>query len=101
VRQDENRPVEKDDTIVAELEGRTDPLYVVLPPPIPDNEALNELRNRFPRITFILGTGDELEPDDILQKVEWLMPPLDLDQERREYEHCRRALSIIRKMKPF
>jgi len=96
IRKDENRnQTESNDAIISDLRKRKPTRYVVLPPPLPTNEALQVLHDRFPKVTFILSTGDTLDPDESLSGVEWLTPALDLEREAREQENYRQAEEII------
>jgi hypothetical protein len=82
------------EAIVDRLARRSRTVFVVVPPPHPDRQELTAIQDRFPRLTFLLWTGDELDLDEDLP-VESLIPPVDLDREAREEEHCREARSIL------
>ena len=54
--------------------------FVVLPSPHPSGSDLKQLITRFPKLTFILSTGEELldpEPEDVV----YLKPAVILDEE--------------------
>jgi hypothetical protein len=97
VRKRENR-TDGDEAIIAYLNRRNQNLYVLLPPPLPPQEALARLLNRFPRLSFILWSGETLDARDLHDAIDRLLPEVDLDQEERELDSYRGALEIIRNM---
>ena len=95
VRKRENR-TDADEAIIEYVNKRRQNLYVLLPPPLPPSDALRTLLDRFPRLSFILWSGDQLEHDVNRGDVDWLMPEVDLEQEERELDSYRDAREIIR-----
>jgi hypothetical protein len=95
VRKRENR-TDSDEAIIEYLKRRRQNLYVLLPPPLPPSEALRRLLDRFPRVSFILWSGEKLEHDAKRGDVDWLVPEVDLEQEERELDFYRDAKEIIR-----
>ena len=89
---------QSDEQIIAELKDETPGLFVVLPPPLPDSESLQQLMSLFPSVTFILWTGSELERNEQLLDVEWLEPPVDLKKEAFELNSRKKVDLIIRNM---
>jgi hypothetical protein len=69
--------------------------FVVLSNPHPSKADLKELMTRFPKLTFILGTEDEL-PDPEPEGVVCLKPEVDLDEEERQRAAHEAAMDIIR-----
>jgi hypothetical protein len=96
VRNRENRPDDSDEVIIEDLKGRKAAFYVVIE--FADQESLDTLMSRFPKLTFILCTGDALPRDEGLHGVEWLTPPVDLKREHNELLAYVQAESIIRNM---
>ncbi|MEQ1909608.1 MAG: toll/interleukin-1 receptor domain-containing protein [Vicinamibacterales bacterium] len=86
------------DEIVAQLKGQRAEWYAVLPPPMPDSEALSQLLDRFPTITFLLWTGEVLAPNGDLTRVEWLTPSVDVEREAKERADFDSAEAIIERM---
>jgi len=97
VRKRENR-TDADDAIIAYLNRRNQSLYVLLPPPLLPDEALGRLLNRFPRLSFILWSGEKLEDSDSHGDIDRLVPEVDLELEERELDSYRDAQAIIRNM---
>jgi hypothetical protein len=95
VRKRENR-TETDEAMITYINARRQNLYVLLPPPLPPSEALSKLLDRFPRLSFILWSGEKLEHDVNRSDVDWLVPEVDLDREERELDSYRDARDIIR-----
>jgi hypothetical protein len=96
---DRSRPRRQSDKqVIAQLAGQPAEWYAVLPPPMPDAGAIEELLNLFPTITFILWTGEALPGDRSLPRVEWLEPPVDLDRESKELGDLERAERILERM---
>lgn len=89
---------DSDEEIIAELGERSPELYVVLPPPPPPDVPMKTLLQRFPKLTFILWTGETLESETNPDDVDCLMPELDLSLEERQEKHFRAAERIIRNM---
>lgn len=83
-----------DEEIIADLRDGDQTYYAVLPGPI-DDESLTEILGRFPTVTFILWTGELLERDEMLTRVEWMEPMLDLDKEERAYRSYKAARKIL------
>jgi hypothetical protein len=79
------------------LSRLTTPYFILLPPPVPDVAVLRMLQTKYPRVTFILHTGEELLPGggDWPARVVPLEPPVDLDQEQLAAEDYSRALDDI------
>jgi len=86
----------KNEEIVWAMLGRRATDYVLLPPPIPDDESLAALLARFPTLAFILWTGERLDRSQVLQGVDWLTPELDLNREDAEYQNWCDALEVIK-----
>jgi hypothetical protein len=87
-----------DEDIVSALQHDTPLQYVVLSPPLPDARAIADLADRFPSMTFVCSTGSQLQPDQTLDRVYWITPPVDLVRERQEEEGFIRASRIINRM---
>ena len=69
--------------------------FVVLPSPHPSGSDLKQLMTRFPKLTFILWTGEELldpEPEDVV----CLKPAVILDEEDKQRGAYEAAMDIIR-----
>lgn len=69
--------------------------FVVLSSPHPSGADLKELMTRFPKLTFILWTGEELldpEPEAVV----CLKPAVILDEEEKQREAYEVAMDIIR-----
>jgi hypothetical protein len=88
----------RDEDIIAELRDDHPVWYAVLPPPAPDQEALDELLDLFPTVTFILWTGEELSVDPPLARVEWLKPPVNLAREKQARRDYRAATNVVDSM---
>jgi len=86
-----------DEEIIADLRDSEETYYAILPGPI-DDDSLSRILDRFPKITFILWTGEVLEPDATLTRVDWLEPMLDLGKEQRAYKSCKAAKKILKRM---
>jgi hypothetical protein len=73
-------------------------IFVALPPPLPDTEALEALRMAFANVTFILGTGEShpAEGTELPARVE-LLPRLDVLEERAAWQGYAEAIGAIRK----
>jgi hypothetical protein len=97
VRKRENRD-DTDDAIIDYLNKRNQNLYVLLPPPLLPREALGKLLDRFPRLSFMLWSGETLGKDDGRSDVAWLMPEVDLELEERELDCYQDAREIIRNL---
>ena len=87
---EELTPEEQDDRIKAD---RT--RYVVIPPP-PEPSDLDLLLDRFPSINFVVWTGETLERDDTLTRVDWAEPPVDIDVELANRSDQSLALTTIK-----
>jgi hypothetical protein len=78
------------------LSGRTTPYFIVLPPPCPDEVTLRTLQNQYPRVTFILHTGEDLPDDEVWPaRVVPLTPSVDLDMELAAYGDYNGAIDDI------
>jgi hypothetical protein len=86
-----------DDEVVSAIAERDEPVYVALPPPIPSKAQLNELRKTFPTVTFILSTGETLDPPPDLSEVSWLEPAVDIEVEKAQSDAFFAAERIIRR----
>jgi hypothetical protein len=86
-----------DEEIIAALGESEETYYAMLPGPI-DDDSLGRILDRFPKITFILWTGELLDPDANMTRVDWLEPKLDLDKEQRAYRSCKDAMKILQRM---
>ncbi len=86
------------DQVVADLQKQRPEWYAVLPPPLPDDEALSQLLDKFPTITFLLWSGATLDVDPRLSRVEWLTPPVDVNREWAERTEYEAAENIIERM---
>jgi len=75
------------------------PLFIVLPPPVPDAAVLRVLQANYPRVTFILHSGEELLPGggEWPARVVPLEPAVDLDREQAEMEDYNRVFHDIGK----
>lgn len=69
-----------DDEVAIELEQRTEPLFFVVPKPLPDADLREALHRRFPCAVFIANTGPTL-PAELPDHVLALAPGLPKDQE--------------------
>jgi hypothetical protein len=73
--------IDDDEQVDEVLALRTTPIVYVLPKPF-DDALLRELRARFPRVTFVVHTGDTLPPQrELPSLVVALAPGLDIDTE--------------------
>lgn len=81
------------------LSRLTTPYFILLPPPAPDEQVLRALQNQYPRVTFILHTGEELSTGNGAwpARVVPLEPPVDLDVEQAAAEDYNGALDDIAK----
>jgi TIR domain len=79
--------------VAEELEDRSDPIFFVLPPPVPDRALRDELQRRFPSAVFIAHTGTQL-PANLPPHVLPLLPGLALDVETRSRADYRSALEF-------
>jgi hypothetical protein len=71
------------------------PSFAVLPPPYPDEDVLSQLQRRFPTLTFLLHTGEEMpDPSQLPARVERLY--VDADSEMDHYLDYTQALDIAR-----
>jgi len=86
-----------DEKIIADLRNGDQTYYALFCGPV-DNESLNEILDRFQKVTFILWTGELLERDETLTHVEWMEPVLDLNKEERAYERYLNACEILKRM---
>jgi hypothetical protein len=69
--------------------------FVVLSAPHPSGTDLKKLMTRFPKLTFILWTGEELlDPEQ--EAVVCLKPAVILDEEEKQREAYEAAMDIIR-----
>jgi len=69
--------------------------FVVLSPPHPLGSDLKQLMTRFPKLTFVLWTGEELlnpEPEAVV----CLKPAVILDEEDKQRDAYEAAMDIIR-----
>lgn len=98
MRKRRNNPSATNDDVIAELNADRPRWYAILPPPIPDTEALHDLLDRFSTVTFILWTGRTLGRDATLDCVEWLEPEVDLAREQREHKAYRAAEDVLAEM---
>jgi hypothetical protein len=92
---------EERDTLKEMLVSHSDPLFVVLPRELSDNEALSRLESEFPHLTFILNAGDDsgaLDALAALPRVEALRPPLDIGREKKAYFDYVRAEGVLRRL---
>lgn len=80
--------------IIDHLRERSMHRYVVLPPPVPDGDCVRALVERFPKLTFLLGTGPELERVSGVE-AEWLSPPLDVKREAMAFSDHGDASDLI------
>jgi len=94
-RSGEFTDADDNDTIVAALTRVTTPQFVILGPPLPDDRALGELRTRFPKLSFLLCTGDSLSVDAALTNVEWLQNGFSLEREEREHTRYKEAQKLV------
>ena len=83
--------------IIADLRDGEQSYYAVLPGPV-DDESINEILDRFPTLTFILWTGETLEQDEMLTRVDWIEPSLELQKEQLAYRSCKDAIKILKRM---
>jgi len=87
--------IDDDEQVDEVLAAREQPVFVVLPPPVPDDALLRALRERYPRVTFIVHTGADLPAADLLPAcVVPLAPGLDLDAEKTRHADFMSALEI-------
>jgi hypothetical protein len=77
------------------LAARTEPVFFVVPPPIPDLPLLTELHARFGCAVFLLHTGGSL-PAGLPNHVMPLSPGLRLDLEKQNRADYLAALESIR-----
>ena len=78
------------------LATREEPVFFLLPAPVPDGLLLLALRKQFPRAIFILCTGHELMPDDdVPVDVVQLAPGLDTVAEWRSLTDYDSAHELI------
>ena len=96
IRQREHSTASNDD-IVKLLSARKPAFYAVIPQLL-DSQSLVELQSRFPKVTFIIWPGEALPTTEVLPEVEWLLPPVDLEREEREYQDWYEAGSILDNM---
>ena len=85
-----------DDAIVELLAGEVPFLFVPLPAPVPDSDTLRQLRDWFPRVVFLLWTGETVTEVDCDVPAVVLMPPVDIAREQDEYFQWRNAVKAIR-----
>ena len=77
------------------LSARTEPIFFVIPPPVPDQGLLSTLHQRFPSVVFIVHTGSTL-PSTLPDHVMPLTPGLQLDlekQNRADYLAARKLIA--------
>ncbi len=69
------------------LRKTREPIFVTLPRPMPDAEALEQLREAYPYTTFILDTGEACpRADDLALPPRFeALPQVDLDEEDRAW----------------
>ena len=85
-----------DAKVDAFLDRRTNPYFVLLPPPFPDRELLDALQLRYPRVTFIAQIeAERLATDGLGERVVPLRPPVDLDRELSALDEIVHADSIV------
>ena len=87
-----------DEEVVAALATMAPEWYALLPTPVPDDDALNEVIDRFPTITFIVCTRVHRDRDLRLTRVEWLEPEIEDGREPLERENYGRAMRAIDRM---
>lgn len=70
------------------------PVYAVLPERI-DPDVLDELRDEFKSVVFVMSRGPQLDEDARFRDVDWLKPALDAAIEKREQTSYSTAVQII------
>jgi hypothetical protein len=71
------------------------PYFIVLPPPLPDDALLRDLRGRLPKVTFI-GQADELDAEArTADRIVPLIPKVDLSLELRAFQDYKDAFDRI------
>lgn len=94
----------EDEELNAELadyfaQGR--PLFVLVPPPVPDREVIEEALGAFPHAVLLLLTGElgSAEFNSLnLPQVEFLLPELDAQAERRAERQYRMVVELAEKI---
>jgi hypothetical protein len=84
-----------DQELIQQLEQDDPFLFVPLRAP-PDKETVKKLRDNFPKVVFLLWTGNDLiEPTDYDFPVISLKPPVEVQQELVEFVQWRTALRSL------
>jgi hypothetical protein len=90
-----------DDTVIRKMR-LGDPTRYALLPGVPDPMSLESLIEAFPRVVFLLCTGESLEElrnDNIYERVKSIEPAVDLDREWQEYSRYTDADKLVKKLK--
>ncbi|HXT51709.1 MAG TPA: toll/interleukin-1 receptor domain-containing protein [Thermoanaerobaculia bacterium] len=83
-----------DEALIEQLE--TDEGFLFVPLRKPDKATLETLRDRFPRVVFLLWTGEQLEALGFDLPTMPLEPPVDRTVEKVEAAEWRSALNALR-----
>lgn len=81
-RRDVPDDLDSDEQVDEVLRARVQPIFCVLPREAGDTQLLRALRQRFPRVTFIVSSGQTL-PTASSPVLSALTPGLNVDMERR------------------
>ncbi len=95
---DREMPRATDTQVDGFLANLTRPYFIVLPPPLPDDTLLGELRRQLPRVTFI-GQADELDIGSMsaAERLVRLTPHVDLESELRAFQDYMDAADRIKR----
>ena len=98
IRRRGNLPDDAPATVQDFLRRRRHPVFAVLTPELCDEAALRTLRQEFPRVLFVLDTGETGTPAALLAgsvSLEVVDPPVDLTREDSAFARYEEAVMII------